>query len=124
MVGPQFLKQTKQNLFLFLLYSVLESKNPILNDATVQRWRTITVDAFFKMNDGIEDMLNNQIQTSVIELDNTLMIAYPRSKKTSLSCLLDSEGQQHLAEIYKQARSLSYVIQHDYISCRGIVASL
>jgi hypothetical protein len=79
----------------------------------VQRWRTITVEEFFKMNDSIEDMLNNQIQTSVIELDNTLMIAYLRSKKTSLSYLLNSEGQQCLAEIYKQAHSLSYVIQHD-----------
>jgi hypothetical protein len=76
------------------------------------------------MNTGIEAKLNDQILRSVTELDNTLMLAYPRSKNTNVLYLLGCDGQRYLADIFKQARSISYIIQHDFVSGRLIVTKV
>ena len=74
------------------------------NAEVLQRWRTITVDAIFLSNEGIEATPTEKILSSLSNFDNTLEFAYPDLQWRSVSFFLSSDGKQHLAAVFKRAR--------------------
>jgi hypothetical protein len=87
----------------------------------------MSVEAVFKMNDGIESQLNDELIT---ELKCMLKVAFPlspspRSKKLKSTTqsiyesILHGE-QQSLLDVIHQARKLSFMIQQ-VVSCQLLV---
>lgn len=79
------------------------------------------------MNAGIESQLNEELNEELVRI---LKFAYPlpRSKKSKADLELKSSyksivhgEQQLLLDIIRQARQLSFTIQHDIISCQLLV---
>jgi hypothetical protein len=91
----------------------------------IQHWRIITVEAIFKTNDCIESNIYAHISSSLNELENTLLITFPEATRTTTKYFHFSgdEIQQGLTDIFKQARGLSYAIQHDFEYCRLVVTN-
>ena len=82
----------------------------------------------FQMNDEIESQLNDQL---IKELECMLRFAFPlfpnQSKKTKSKSIPVYESivrgeQQSLVDIVHQARKLSFMIQHEIVSCQLLVS--
>lgn len=104
------------------------SHYPENSDPTaIQRWRCMNVEAVFQMNDGIDSQLNDELIT---ELECMLNVAFlPRlsrdrqskvKPKTTYESIIRGE-QEALWDIILQARKLSYMIQHEIVSCQLLV---
>lgn len=100
------------------------SHHPENSDPTaIQRWRSMTVEAIFQMNDGIDSQLNKELSSDLIRL---LKIVFPcslrRSKKSKQSYKEIIRGeQQSILDVIRQARRLSLMIQHNIVSCQLLV---
>jgi hypothetical protein len=89
------------------------------DDQAISRWRTMTVDAVFQMNDGIEAVFNEQLVSTIGKLENSLRAAFPDYMLTRNINFI-GEIEHQLVNIVKQARELSFELQH-YVSGRFIV---
>lgn len=87
----------------------------------IQRWRTMAVEAVFRMNDGIESLFNAQLVTSITKFENTLTVAFPDSVLTNNNYFIGHEEHLQLLDIVRQARGLSFKLQHCIVSCRLVV---
>ena len=125
------MKYSLRNFFISLILPT-ENSDPI----AIQRWRSMSVEAVFQMNDGIEAQLNDQL---IAGLDRVLNVAcplelfrrrfvrstdnqlekYKPSKSSYESIVL--EEQHSLLDIIHQARRLSFMIQHEIVSCQVLV---
>jgi hypothetical protein len=84
----------------------------------LQRWRSITIEAIYKMNHNLESLFNIQFTKSIANLETVIQ------KTTSGDIILidyDSEEHLQLIRIVKTARELSFKIQHGIVSCRLFV---
>src|SRR5882762_2401213 len=64
-----------------------------------------------------------QLSTSITELENTLKAAFPDSKRTSSVYFIGYNEHLQLLEIVRQARDLSFKLQHGFVSCRLFVTA-
>jgi hypothetical protein len=81
----------------------------------------MTVDAVFKMNNDIESILDAQLKYFITELENTLHAAFPR--RIGSLCFIGHDEQLELSEVVRQARDLSFNIQHGIVNCRLFVTA-
>lgn len=75
----------------------------------------------FRTNDCLEAKILNLFSSSLIVAENTLIFAYPELTTTERVEPCSTEIIQRSMDILRQARELSYGIQHDVISCRLVV---
>lgn len=106
-------------IFIFIFSDHLLSDN--FENFVIQRWRTMAVEAIFKMNDGIESLFNAQLVPSIAKLENALTTAFPDSMLTRNIYFIGHDEHLLLLDIVKQARDLSFKLQHGFVSCRLIV---
>ena len=105
-----------------------------LDPTAIQRWRSMSVEALFQMNEGIVSQLFNEVNT---DLRRMLKIVFPlrvrvnRSKtrtwkwnpqRASLNFKsIIGREQQSLLDVIHQARKLSFMIQRDIVSCQLLI---
>lgn len=76
----------------------------------------MTVDAIFKTNDGVETQLKDDLETQLHRtLDFLFWPSHP-DHHTSMELILQ-EVQQQLLQINCEARRISFVIQHNIVTC-------
>jgi hypothetical protein len=85
----------------------------------IQRWRSMTVEGIFKLNNGVESIFNAQLTCSIAKLENTLKAVFP----DHVGNLIGHDEHLLLVDIVKRARDLSFKIQHGIVSCRLIVTT-
>lgn len=85
----------------------------------IQRWRIMSVEAVFKMNDAVESLFNDQLSTLITKIENALGAAFPDAGKTVK--FIGHHEQFQLVEIVRHARDLSFNIQRGFSSCRFFV---
>lgn len=78
-------------------------------------------EATFRRNEDIEDALLAYISSALVEAQNTLTVKYPNSPWTTSLQLYSDTIEQRLLVIFREARELSYSIQHDFFSHRLVV---
>ena len=61
------------------------------------------------------------ISTSILEAQKTLTVKYPNSPRTNSLQFFGVNVEKTLLDIFKQARKISYSIQHDFFSHRLVV---
>ena len=84
----------------------------------IERWRTMVVEATFGLNEGIESHFNVELTTSITLLENTLKVAFPNSKTFEVGYFIGYDEHLQLVRIVKNARQLSYDLQHGFVTCR------
>ena len=82
----------------------------------LQRWRSITIEAIYKINHDVESLFNIQFTKSIANLETVIQ------KTTSCDIILIGfEEHLQLIQIVQTARELSFKIQHGIVSCRLFV---
>ena len=87
---------------------------------TIQHWRTMSVEAAFKMNNDVDHLFYSQLSTSITELKNTLKSAFP---DLIFHQLIGENERVQLMELAVQARCLSFNLQRGFVSCRLVVTT-
>jgi hypothetical protein len=91
-----------------------------LDSFAVERWRSITVEALFSMNPQVESHLSCQLAS---ELERLLQYGLPSLPSKTISELVIQPQQTSISDIARLARDLSFMIQHDVLSCRSYVTT-
>ena len=108
-------------LLLLTISRSPENSDPV----AIQRWRSMSVEAVFQMNNGIDSLLYDEL---TLHLERMLKVAFPstptpRSKKVKPENIYESivQGEQKaLFDIIRQARNLSFMIQQ-VVSCQMLI---
>ena len=112
------------SIFLFGISSLLtlslysENSDP----AAIQRWRSMSAEAVFQMNDGIESQLYDEV-TSHLELMLKVTFSLSQSLRTKSGSTYESivcRERKSLLDVIRQARKLSFMIQQ-VVSCQLLV---
>jgi hypothetical protein len=82
----------------------------------------MTVDAVFGMNRELESQLNHDMFSQLVHILNDLYQS-PNTDSASISEAIVREEEQSLLDIARQARAVSFSIQHDITSCRLMVSA-
>jgi hypothetical protein len=101
--------------------------NPENSDpAAIQRWRYMSVEAIFQMNDGVESQLYEEL---ISNLERMLKLAFllPSSSRSlakvkpeSICKSIVHGEQKSLLDVIREARKLSFMIQQ-VVSCQILV---
>ena len=78
----------------------------------------------FKMNDGVVSQLNDRLRKELRRLLNRIVLPVGppgRSKSKPICESIVCEEEQSLLDIICQARQLSFVMQHEIVSCQLLV---
>ena len=79
----------------------------------------MTVEAVFALNDSIEPKFFTVISSSFNKAECTLLAAYPDLKRADSVNSYRDEVKRRLWDLLRQARELSYAIQHDVFKFSG-----
>ena len=112
-------------IFLFGISSLLTISHYSENSdpAAIQRWRSMSAEAVFQMNDGIESQLYDEL---ISHLERMLKVTFSlspslRSKPTGSTYESIVYGERKsLLDVIRQARKLSFMIQQ-VLSCQLLV---
>ena len=112
-------------LIILILTNFIYSENS--DPTAIQRWRSMSVEAVFQMNDGVDSLLYGELSS---HLKRTLKDAYPLSLspqpkkvKPGSESIYESivHGEKNsLLDLIRQARNLSFMIQQ-VVSCQILV---
>lgn len=123
-------------LFIYLLPPLITISHypENLDPTAIQRWRSMSVEALFQMNEGIVSQLFNEVNS---DLRRMLKIVFPlrvrvnrsktrtwkwNSQRASLNFKsIIRREQQSLLDVIDQARKLSFMIQRDIVSCQLLI---
>jgi hypothetical protein len=105
-VSNEFLKRSLSDLYAF------SGKH---DHHALQRWRSFSVEAIFKMNHDVETAFNYQLTTSIANLE--LFIQKITAETSGDFFLIGYTEHHQLIQIVKTARDLSFKIQHGIVSC-------
>jgi hypothetical protein len=89
------------------------------DDIEIQRWRSITVEAVFEINQEVELVFNDQLTSAILKYENIFTDAFPNTPFK----FLGFKQRLLIPEIVKRARQLSYNIQHDFV-CRRLFVTI
>lgn len=89
----------------------------------------MSIEAVFQMNHGIDSLLNDELNTELIRMLKFVFPPSPNRSKTwtrkprpeSRYKFIVRREQQSILDIIHQARKLSFVIQHNIVSCQLLV---
>jgi hypothetical protein len=99
-----------------LSFSFTDNSDPF----AIQRWRSMTVEAVFGMNNELKTQLRHELVEQLTHLLKNIFLS-PNSNFDSFFDNFFHERRQAIMDIARQACKLSYSIQHDIVSCQMMV---
>ena len=102
-------------LYFYFLFSFL---GRFIHPA-VQQWCSMTSEALFRMNDGLESVFYSELTASVSILEHTLESLFPKKKFRFIGL----DGRDQVISIGRSARALCYKLQTAVKSCRLVISN-